>query len=71
MDSENDNGDINPGEGRAIVANNGSAFLQLQKRQNVRSKNSAKQIRESLKNYLNGPGAVSWQLAHVRATHVE
>ena len=35
---------------------------------NTRCTNSAFNIREALKDYLNGAGAVPWQLGHVRRT---
>ena len=70
VDSENSSGDIKPGEWRSIIQND-EAFIPLQKRHNTRSTNSAKAMRDSLKEYLNGAGAVSWQLKHVRATSID
>ena len=66
VDSEDSTGKIKEGEWRSIVRND--AFTPLKKRHNTRSAYSAKMIRECLKNYLNGAGAVSWQLKHVRST---
>lgn len=70
VDSESSTGEIKEGEWRSIVAND-TSFVPLQKPHNTRSKDSAKSIRDSLKNYLNGVGAVPWQLKHVRATGVD
>ena len=43
-------------------------FRPLRKPHNSRCRNSAIDMREVLKEYLNGPGAVSWQLKYVRRT---
>ena len=68
IDSENSTGQIKEGEWRAIVAGDG-AFNPLQKRHNTRSTNTAIAIRNALKDYLNGVGAVPWQFKHVRRTN--
>ena len=69
VDSENSSGQIKPGEWRSIV--NGATFHPLQKPHNTRCANSALCIRESLKHYLNGAGAVPWQVKYVRRTGEE
>ena len=40
----------------------------LEKPHNVRHTKDAIAMRDALKEYLNGPGAVSWQLKHVHRT---
>ena len=66
VDSEDSSGRIKAGEWRSIVR--GDAFLPLQRPHNTRCTNSAFNIRGALKGYLNGAGAVPWQLGHVRRT---
>ena len=66
VDSEDSTGQIKPGEWRSIV--HGDAFTPLQKPHNTRYATNAIDMRNALKEYLNGPGAVPWQLKRVRRT---
>ena len=65
VDSEDSSGCIKEGEWRSQVTS-GDALAPLQKPHNTRSKDNAINVRESLKDYLNGPGSVPWQINHVR-----
>ena len=65
VDSEDSSGQIKPGEWRSIVAT-GEALVQLRRTHDTRYPESAKTIRDALKDYLNNEqGVVAWQLKHV------
>ena len=67
IDSEDSSGCIKHGEWRSIVTSRDS-LVPLPRPNNTGVPNSGKDIREGLKDYLNGVGAVTWQLNHVRRT---
>ena len=60
-------GYIKHGEWRSIVTSR-DGLVPLPRPHNTGAPNSGKDIREGLKDYLNGVGAVTWQLNHVRRT---
>ena len=64
IDSEDSSGCIKHGEWRSIVTSR-DGLVPLPRPHNTMVPNSAKDIREGLKDYLNGVGAVTWQLNHV------
>lgn len=70
IDSYNANGEIQPGHWRNVVRNDSNAaFKSLPKVRGSRYRDDAVQMRDSLKDYVNGPnGSVSWQLDHIRRT---
>lgn len=71
IDSFNSSGDILPGQWRCSVSgdgNNGSAIQTLTPPRGSRYSNSAVEVREALKEYVNSDaGAVSWQWDYVRS----
>ena len=67
VDSEASSGYIKPGEWRSIIQL-GDAFQPLPRPHNSTNRTSAIDMREALKEYLIGPGEVSWQTSYVRRT---
>ena len=66
VDCELKTGEIRPGDWRNIVQNGGTGLFDLPNEKGHRCKESAAQIRNALKDYVNSPtGAVSWQVEHV------
>ena len=66
VDSEDSSGQIIAGDWRSITG--GDVLTHLQRPHNTRCTDTAFDTREALKTYVNGPGAVPWQLHRVRRT---
>ena len=71
VDSEDSNGNLIPGDWRKNFNNNNGAFENLAPYRGSRSKPTALDIRDALKDYVNSEeGSVSWQVDYVRrASH--
>ena len=68
VDSEDNLGDITPGQWRSIVTNSGNNLSDISRLGSNRYSFEASNIRLNLKSYCNSlEGSVSWQLAHIRS----
>ena len=71
VDSEDSSGRIKPGEWRSLIST-GDTSTPLSKLHNVRYTETAKDIRDGLKDFFNSEqGALPWQLKHVQRTDNE
>ena len=68
VDSEDNLGDITPGQWRSIVTNSGNNLSDISRLGSNRYSFEASNIRLNLKSDCNSlEGSFSWQLAHVRS----
>ena len=68
VDVRSRSGDIKEGDWRKLIGGNDGLLAPLKKAKGGHKKETAKSVRENLKDYFNNVDALSWQITHVRRT---